>query len=95
MTTTETEFREKLESAHEFPCDYTFKLFGPNEQTFADAAQAVVQKRLPGVTPEVSARVGSKSGHQCLTMVLPVADAQQVIDLYADFHKIDGLKMLM
>lgn len=93
--TTETEFLEKLEAAHEFPCKYTFKLFGPNEDRFVDDAKATAAKHLPDETPEVSVRVGSKGGHQSVTLVLEVQTAQQVVDLYADFHKIDGLKMLM
>lgn len=93
--TSPTEFREKLEAAHEFPCNYTFKLFGPNEATFEQAAGAVVARHLPDVTPEVSSRKSSKANHQCLTMILPVVDAQQVMDIYADFHQIDGLKMLL
>jgi len=93
--TTEVEFKEKLEAAHEFPCNYTFKLFGPNEARFETDATAVVRRHLPDVKPQVSTRIGSKANHQCLTLILPVVDAQQVVDLYADFHRIDGLKMLL
>lgn len=89
------EFRQKLEAAHEFPCNYTFKLFGPNDSSFDDAAKAVVRRHLPDVTPQVSSRVSSKANHQCLTLILPVVSADKVIDMYADFHRLDGLKMLL
>lgn len=89
------EFKEKLEAAHEFPCNYTFKLFGPNEAGFNDAALATAKRHLPDVKPQVSSRVSTKANHQCLTLELPVISAQQVIDLYEDFHRIDGLKMLL
>ncbi|MCA9553739.1 MAG: DUF493 domain-containing protein [Myxococcales bacterium] len=93
--TTEAEFLEKLEAAHEFPGPYTFKLFGPNSPEFEGAAAEVIARHLPGVTPEFSARVSGKANHQCLTVVLEVASARMVMALYADFHEIQGLKMLM
>ncbi len=95
MTTDTKEFKEKLEAAHEFPCNYTFKLFGPNDDVFNGAADDIVKRHLPGVKAQSSSRVSSKSNHQCRTLILPVISAQQIIDMYADFHKIDRLKMLL
>lgn len=93
--TDSAEFKEKLEAAHEFPCNYTFKLFGPNEPSFKEAALGTAKRHLPDVSPQTSSRVTGKANHQCLTMELPVLSAQQVVDLYEDFHKLDGLKMLL
>jgi putative lipoic acid-binding regulatory protein len=89
------EYLAKLEALHEFPGPFTFKLFGPNAAEFAAAALAVVAKHLPEATPEVSSRLSGKAQHQCLTLVLEVDSAVRVADLYADFHQLDGLKMLM
>ena len=93
--TTEDEFREKLEALHQFPCAYTFKLFGPPEERFAEDALAIVEKHLPGTVVQQNSRASSSAKHRCLTLEFEVPSADAVIKLYADFHAVDGLKMLL
>lgn len=89
------EYKEKLEAAHAFPGPFTFKLFGPNGERFELDARQILSARLPGANAQVSAHLSSKETYQCVTIVADVPDADAVIDLYAEFNTIDGLKMMM
>ena len=92
---TREEFLEKLNLAHSFPCAYTFKLFGPNDEAFGIEVRSVLVKHLPAVQPSISNRPSSKANHQCITVVVDVPDAETVAAMYADFHSIDRLIMLL
>lgn len=93
--TTHAELIEKLEAAHDFPCDYEFKLFGPNDDAFEAAARDKVQARFPGVEPDLSRRESAKANHQCITITLRVPDAETVVAFYAELRTIDRLKMML
>ena len=88
-------YKEKLEAAHTFPGPFTFKLFGPNGERFELEARRVLGQHLPNAKAQVSAHLSSKETYQCVTIVVDVPDADMVIDMYADFNAIDGLRMMM
>ena len=89
------EYIAKLEAAHTFPGPYEFKLFGPNDDEFEAAVRDKVQENLPHGQPQYSKRTSGKDKHQCITVTAHVASAQKVVDLYAELHTIERLKMLM
>ena len=92
---TREEFLAKLNLAHPFPCPYTFKLFGPNDEAFGTEVRSVLVKHLPQAQPMVTRRPSARANHQCITVVVDVPDAETVAAMYADFHTIDRLKMLL
>lgn len=89
------QFLETLRAAYEFPARYTFKLIGDNQQRLVDEALARVRVSLPETKPEVSRRESDNGNHQSITLVMLVPDPETVYDLYADFRKIQGMKMLL
>lgn len=92
---TRQQFLEKLNRAHDFPCAYTFKLFGPNDAAFGIEVRSVLVKHLPEAEPTVTQRPSAQANHQCITVVVDVPDAETVAAMYADFHIIDRMKMLL
>lgn len=90
-----SEFIEKLNAAHEFPCSYTFKLIGPAEAQIEKDALAIVEAEMPGTPPIVSTRHSANGNHLSVTLVLPMPDAETVANMYERFNAIEGLHMML
>lgn len=89
------EYLEKLRAAHNFPCEYMFKLIGDNTNALIQTAMNHVLAVLPGSTPEVSCRESAKGNHQSVTIVVEVPDAETVEALYLRFRTVTGVKVLL
>jgi putative lipoic acid-binding regulatory protein len=87
MTTDYTTFAQRLETAHEWPCTYTFKFIVP-------AQEAVLVQELFG--PEASLRkVASRTGkYISVTAETMMVSTEQVIDIYKQAASIQGIVML-
>ena len=88
-------FLEKLRTAHDFPCEYTFKLIGDNTQALRDGAVAQVRAVFPELIPTVSIRQSSKARHQSITIDVLLPNAESVVLLYTRFRRLPGLKMML
>jgi hypothetical protein len=88
-------YLEQLRAAHAFPCEYTFKLIGDNNEILIQAALAHVMAVLPRSTPSLSCRESAKGNHQALTIVVEVPDAETVEALYLRFRTVTGVKVLL
>lgn len=88
-------FIDKLKAVHEFPGPYTFKIIGDNQPDLLHAVMDAVKARLPAANPEFSTRMSSGGRHQSITLILEVPDAESVSVLYAEFHALKGVRMLL
>lgn len=84
-----------LNDAHQFPGPYMFKIIGANTPEFvAQIIQAVVVVMGPMAQPNVSIRESAKGRHQAVTLSVGVKDAETVLDLYAAFRCVSGVRFL-
>ena len=86
---------ELLESTHEFPGDYMFKVIGQDDDTLAARVRAAVVFELPeDHEPAMSVRRTASGRHMCVTIEPHVADAHQVLAIYRRIYALDGLVMV-
>lgn len=79
----------------EFPCDYVFKAFGPNEESFVDAVRAAIGQTVFAPLDGMKACTSSKGAHQCVTIVVRLQNALQLKTIYSDLQQIAELKYLL
>lgn len=87
---------ELLESTHNFPCHFVFKVIGNPKDQFAERIRQAVDSLMPanhGATFAV--RPSSKGRHISVSVDVIVASAETVQRLYEQFLKLDGLEMLL
>lgn len=86
---------ELLESTHQFPGRYMFKIIGRTENAFAARAVAAVRDELAAPTdPPFRLRQTAGGRHVSVTMEPWVETAQQVLAVYSRIQKLSGLVML-
>ena len=85
-----------LESNHEFPCAYTFKVIGVSDGVFTGRVISAVRDELKlEVDPPFRFRTTKNGKHIAITLE-PVCDsAQQVIAIYSRLTGMDGIIMLL
>jgi putative lipoic acid-binding regulatory protein len=87
---------ELLESTHQFPCRYVFKVIGRNEADFATRVVHAVREVLElSGEPETSARRTANGRHVAVTLELEVAAAEHVLQVYARLQRLEGLELLL
>ena len=87
---------ELLESAHEFPCEYTIKAIGKNENDFVFRASAAVRQALSlEFDPPVKTRETSAGRHIAVTFTITFETAELVLEAYEQLRQIDGLVLLL
>lgn len=87
---------ELLESTHDFPCRYTFKAIGRTEGNFVGRVLVAVRHELrEDAEPPFMQRKTSGGRHVCVTIEPTVGTAAQVIDIYRNLQKLEGLVMLL
>ncbi|MGH7786734.1 MAG: DUF493 domain-containing protein [Candidatus Binatia bacterium] len=75
------------ESLEEFPCLYTFKIFGRESATFAERVRVIIAETLGPVPSEaVSARASSGGKYLSLTIVVRVETQAQLERVYQDLR---------
>lgn len=82
--------KEKLETNHNFPEDYMFKFIVPNDE----AKHTEIYRVFDGVKFTLTTRDSKKGNYISITITAFVMDAQQVIDLYREVGKVEGVMML-
>lgn len=81
---------KQLEEHHNFPEDYTFKFIMENNQE----KLTEIFKVFDQTKNTVSARESSNGKYTSITITAFVLDANQVIALYKEVGKIEGIIML-
>jgi len=87
--------RPPLDKLVEFPCDYTFKAFGPNNETFVASVRAAIGKTVFAPLDGIKVRASSQGEHQCVSVLLRLENALQLKAIYSDLQQIAELKYLL
>ena len=85
-----TNFKEKLEETHSFPCEYMFKYILPSNEESIAKLYAIFND--PKVS--FSSRPSKTGKYTSLTIKVPVNDANDIILYYRQAAKIEGIVML-
>jgi len=86
---------ELLESAHEFPGPYMFKVIGRSENGFVARTVAAVRDVVTApVDPPYRVRGTPGGRHVSVTLEFEVETAEQVLAVYSRLQKLVGLVML-
>ncbi len=74
----------------QFPCLYTFKIFGRRSETFVDRVRDILSATL-GALPQdaVSVRESSRGRYVSVTVLARVEDQAQLERVYADLRADD------
>ncbi len=82
--------KEKLEATHDFPEDYLFKFIVSNDQ----AKLTEIYRVFDGVQHTMNNRDSKNGKYISLSLNAFVLDADQVINIYKEVGKIEGVMML-
>ena len=84
-----------LESGHEFPGPYMFKVIGRSENGFVARTVAAVRDEVAApVDPPYRVRETPGGRHVAVTLEFEVKTAEQVLAVYSRLQKLVGLVML-
>lgn len=87
--------KRPLDELVEFPCDYIFKAFGPNDETFVTAVRAAVGKTVFAPLDGMKVSASSKGVHQCVSIIVRLQHAEDLKTIYTDLQQIPDLKYLL
>ena len=86
---------ELLESRHEFPGPYTFKVIGAAATNLSSRVADCVQSALDlEAAPPTSIKTGEGGRHESVTVEPRCPDAESVLRLYAALRELDGVLFL-
>jgi len=87
--------RELLESTHDFPCTYMFKVIGEDDRCFAARVVSLVRETTGAdEDPEFSIRRTKNGRHLAVTLQPKVAGAGQILEIYEGIYGLKGLVMV-
>ena len=87
---------ELLESRHDFPGIYMFKVIGKAEDGFVGRVVSAVREVLAiKEDPPFTLRQTSKGRHVSITLTPDIDTPQQVLDVYQNLQGTPGLVLLM
>ena len=87
---------ESLESHHNFPCAYTFKVIGSTDNNFlARVIKAVRHELEMDVDLEYSVRSTKNGAHIAITLEPNCESPQQVLAIYSRLSGMNGVVMLL
>lgn len=86
---------ELLESRHDFPCPYTFKVIGAGDLDLEGSVASCVRAELQlEDAPATSVRKTAGGRHQSVTVEPVCPSAQAVLDLYRALRALEGVLFL-
>ena len=83
MSTSVPDFKKKLEDQHDFPTIYMFKFIVPFEKE-----QEVIELLPEG---DISSKASKEGKYVSVTARLMMESSDDVIEIYQQTHKIEGL----
>ncbi len=87
---------EVLESRHQFPGPFLFKVIGHAEGNFVARTVVTVRETLNlSEDPPCSLRQSAHGRHVSVSLEPDCENAQQVLDVYQAILRLDGLVMLL
>ncbi len=89
----ENRLRELLNSQHEFPCDYSFKVICRNAPGAHESIIAGMRERtgLALVLPENGMKASRNGNYVSMTLVLRANLADDVLDVYAQLRTFESV----
>lgn len=84
-----------LDELVKFPCDYIFKAFGPNTETFVDSVRSTINTTVFAPLDAIKVRPSSKGEYQCVTVVVRLQNIEQLKTIYHDLQQLAELKYLL
>lgn len=82
--------KEKLEENHQFPEEYLFKFIFPND----NEKLSEIYRIFDGLQYTINTRESANGKYTSTSIQVFVMDAQQVIHLYQEVQKIEGVVAL-
>jgi len=79
----------------EFPCDYEFKVFGPNEEAFREAVVDAVSAVLAISRHALRERPSRNGTYRCVTVLVRLQSREQLEAIYRQLRGIEGLRYLL
>ena len=79
----------------EYPVDYEFKAFGPNDDVFSRAVMEAVKEVVPLSRHALRERPSSGSRYRCVTLLVRVQSRQQIEQIYLHLQRVEGLRYLL
>lgn len=87
---------ELLESRHDFPCPYLFKVIGKSDGRFTSRVISCVRDELNmEVDPPYTMRNTKNGNHVSITLEPECENAQKVLAIYARLMGLDGVVMML
>ena len=78
------------DTLEQFPCLYTFKIFGRRSETFVDRVRDILAATLGPLPPDaVSVRESSRGRYVSVTVLVRVEEQEQLERVYADLRADD------
>ena len=88
--------RDLLERAHDFPCTYRIKAFGPSGAPFCDALLEAAAEVLGADRVSVARERATRSGDRvCITLALEVQSVDDIVGVYDRLHDVRGLSLIL
>jgi putative lipoic acid-binding regulatory protein len=81
----------------QFPCHLEFKAFGPGgeDSSFFNQVESAVSNVVQVSRQAMKTRPSSAGKYQCVSVLVTLQSRAQMEEVYAELHKIDGLKYLL
>ncbi|PLX98420.1 MAG: hypothetical protein C0623_12150 [Desulfuromonas sp.] len=81
----------------EFPCDYTFKAFGPGNagDAFRLAVKEAVNRSANCPDDAIRVRLSSGGKYSCVSALTHLTSKEQLYTIYRNLKSIDGLVYLL
>ena len=83
-------FKEKLEAVEKFPKEYAYKFILPKDE----ANNKLIQDVFEGKDAKFDIKDSKTGKYNAITVLVNVADADEVIKYYQEVSKIKGVMML-
>lgn len=85
---------KKLKDLLEFPCTMTFKVVGAKREGLLEDVVAVAQKYAKG-DYNPSLKESGKGTYHSVSITINAENIEQVETLYAEFAKVEGVRMVL
>jgi len=91
------ERRPAPEELLEFPCDYLFKAFGPNDPDgfFAQSVRSAVAAVVPVSVDAVKLNRSANETYLCVTVLVRLYNYGQLAAIYNALRQVEGLRYLL
>lgn len=79
----------------EFPLDYEFKAFGPNDESFNQALLSAIAEVATVSEHSLRQRPSSSGKYRCVTVLVRVQNRDHLQQVYGQIRSVEGLRYLL